>query len=231
MVSLFGGAALLSLFGCATGRYVGSIGRQQTYVNRGFGVVIPLASTGLLERWRIVDPRGEQELPAADLALELRQAPLDLDADGFLAATETQRYVVPALRLYDAADDRVRMELSVQIVSQRHSDAPLDAIVSADIRDLSPAASAEDVPVSSRRVHGGFSAHILEVRTGTADVRRAVIDHAGFVGEEGIVRRQIVRVTLSASRIDERLRADHDALLDTLVLNRRSAFTSVKEAW
>ena len=233
-------ALFLLLASCASNRYIGSVSRQRIYVNRGFGVIARLASAGLLERWNVIHPRSEGKAPPS-LAPRVRQSPLDLDGDGRLAVTETQRFVEPTLRLYashDASPPRAWMDLGIQILPRRYDDVSIDAIVATDVRSVvSRAVSPDDVEIIDREVLGGFSARVLEVQTTTTTttqpvvVRRAIIDQAGFIGEEGVIRRQIVRVTLFASKLDERLRADHDAFVDSLVLNRKGGFTTVKEAW
>ena len=222
-------AGLLLLAGlfasaCTSSRYVGAIVGKNIYVNRGFGVVARLGASDLPERWMVIDPREET-----------KQAPIDLDANGALDVTETQRFAEPALRLYDPEAPQIRLELDIQILPRQYDDVSIDAIVATDIRALGSSTTSAQIPIDSRQISGGFSARVFEVRSGIdaqgLQIRRAVIDQMGFIAEEGVIRRQIVRATLFAPKLDERLRKDHRQFIDALVLNRKGGSTAVKEAW
>jgi hypothetical protein len=59
----------------------------------------------------------------------------------------------------------------------------------------------------------------------------AMIDVQGFIAEENMTRRQVVRVLLAAKELEPALVRDFDVLLEALVLNRRGGTETAQERW
>lgn len=220
---------LLALAGCTTARYAGSVGRDRSFVNRGYGFLVRLSHARIGERFDAIVPENRERFPAA-IRPKAFESPLDLDADGFLDVTETTRHFQPALRLLSRTSTAVFIDVDVQILSKKNNSAPLIEIALGDAKRMTQAAGGTfsgSAATTKRTVAPNFDAVVFELPRH----RVAVIDQSGFEGEEGITRRQIVRVTLHAPRIDESLRAAHDDVLDALILNRRGSVESTKEEW
>ena len=219
---------LLGSTACVSSRYVGSVGRDRSFVNRGFGFMVRLAHDSLSERFDAVVAENRKRYPAAIRPREV-EAPLDLDGDGFLDVTETTRHFLPALRLISRTSTAVRIDVDVQILSKKNASAPLDQIAMADLmKSMTSTTSTTTADALEARLVGtGFSAVVYEVE----GKRVALIDQPKFVAEEGIERRQLVRVTLVAPKIDDAWRREHESVLSALILNQRGSIESTKEEW
>ncbi|MBI4820331.1 MAG: hypothetical protein HY791_28960 [Deltaproteobacteria bacterium] len=204
---------------CATDRYVGSLGSDLVWANRGYGLVLPLSE--LAPRWIVVDPQDPSAVPPALRPLVAEDA-IDLDGDGKTSFSESTRRLVPALRLVS-----------------RTSTATLDVIVS-----LSPVRGGPtlELVATSELIRRGFDARSveraseagrLELRAKTADrsARVIAIDQPELVAEEGRVRRQVITFVLEAHELDEPSVADQDLASRALILSAEAAPLSEGESW
>ncbi|MEQ8274417.1 MAG: hypothetical protein RMA76_44970 [Deltaproteobacteria bacterium] len=222
---------LVAAAACTSPRYVGSVGRDRTYVNRGYGFLVRLDHANLSERYDAVTAENLTAFPPAVRAT-LKEAPLDLDGDGFLDPTETTRFLEPALRLVSRTSSVVTIDVAVQIVPKRSKSVTLASMVASEHRmttlgGVTPRGGVLDTPVKTSTVTPGFTAMTYEAPGRVV----TLVDMPEFRAEEGIKRRQIVRVTLSATRVTPALREDHAQVLKALILNRRGSFETTKEQW
>lgn len=233
-------ASLLALLSaaCASPRYIGSIGRNNSYSNRGFGVTVDLNAGGVLSRWQALDPSDLKDVPPAVRPQRVRE-PLDLDGDGMLQVTEATVFYRPALRLVSRTSSVATLELDVEILGSNNARVPLDAIVGLDLKRLA-GSSTQAVAlgfssITRRTLPPNVAARVAEVRTqgegGPMQVRLLVADVPNFVGEERLKRRHIVRLTLKAPTIDDAMRADFDHVVSGLLVAPTGAPLSKDEQW
>jgi hypothetical protein len=222
------------LVGCTSPRYVGSIGRDGTYSNRGYGIAIRLSANGLAERWDPIDPTATDRVPK-NLRPKEKNGPLDVDGDGFLRLTERTQHLTPALRLLSRTSSVARIDVDVLILGGNNKTAPIDALMALELKHRAGTSTASVggaiTSMKRRKVAPDFDARVAEIRTPTGFERIALIDHGDFRAEEGLTRRQVVKVVLSARRKNEMLVADHERLLDGVILNRRGSSETVREQW
>src|SRR5207244_4246388 len=116
---------------------------------------------------------------------------------------ETTHYLEPTLRLLSKTSSATgaQIAIDVQILGQKAKAYPLDDLILPEVRRLTKTASTAG-PIEKREV-GGYAARIAETpKTVTKDgiraYRIALIDHADFVAEEKVKRRQLVKVILSS---------------------------------
>jgi hypothetical protein len=226
---------LISLLaGCTSPRYVGSIGRDGTYSNRGYGLAIRLDVNGLGERWDAIDPTEREKVPKS-VRPKRKTDPIDVDGDGLLSLTERQEHMVPTLRLLSRTSSTARIDIDVLILGGANKTAPIDALVALELKQrvgTSTAGVGEAITKMIRRtVAPDFDARVAEISSSKGYYRIALIDHGDFLAEEGIKRRQMIKVLLSAKRRSDPMVEDHDKLLDAVILNRRGSSTSVREQW
>lgn len=230
--------ACAALAGCASPRYVGSIGRDQVYSNRGFGVLARLTQGDLLSRWKPVDPADMAEIPPGLRPARVREQ-LDVNGDGQLDVSETVVFYRPTLRLLSRTSSVARMDLEVELLGQNNARIPLDAIVGIDLKRLAgTSTSARDAAfahIQRRVLSGEIQARVAETETteGGAHrvVRRLVADVPEFRTEEGQTRRHIVRLTLWDDALDDQDRADFDRVVEGLVLAPQGGPTGTGERW
>lgn len=234
---LYSGALALALAAsaCAPARYLGSIGSDRTYVNRGYGLVAKLAVNGLLDRWEVVTHEGPDHVPL-HLRPRLSSESLDLDGDGYLVLSERSQHTLPALRLLAKSSTTTVMDVDVEILGGDSKKIPLDALLALEVRQRAGTATVTAVREAIRtmqrvRVAPDWQGRVGEVDGPGRTHRIAVIDQPGFLAEEGITRRQMVRVILSAPALTDALRRDFDLLLSGLVLNTRGSPETNQEKW
>ncbi len=231
---------LLTLgFGCVSPRYIGSIGRDRTYSNRGYGLAVRLTEGGLIERWAPVEPDRLHRAPSRARPLSLSD-PIDLDGDGRLDLTERTQRQRPVLRLLHRAKPSAWLDLDVKILGGPERGASLDAVVASQIRPMvgtsSSALSQALNGVKTVKVQdqqgGAFEARVAELTSKDGRFARlAVIDQRRFRAEEGILRRQIVKVTLWTKSKDEALNKDHALFMRSVLLTRAGGRATTKENW
>jgi hypothetical protein len=225
--------ALALAVGCTTPRYIGSIGRDGTYSNRGYGMAILLASGGLAERWQPIDPSETDAAPKGARPTVVT-APLDIDGDGLLEVTERQLHAHPTLRLLSRTSTAARIDVEVGILGGKNAAAPLEALLFDAMRKVaktsSAAAAGSVAGAVARTVSPDFDARVGEIETDRF-YRIAVIDHGGFLAEEGIRRRQLVTVVLAAPSNAAAFTEDHDRVIGAMILNRRGSSTTIREQW
>lgn len=219
---------LLCLIGCATPRYIGSIGRDRVYSNRGYGIALRLDAAPLLHHYRAVDPHKLEAVPAA-LRPQRIDGPLDLNGDGVLAITERAPHLEPALRLISKTTPDTTLDLSVELVGGERRERSLERLLEEALAGTAPAAVIERAmaQLQTRRHPGGFPTRVITL----PHARWAVIEQAGFVAEERIPRRQLVWLRLTSPHLDDDRIADHEAALNALILSRRGGTPSSEETW
>ncbi len=226
--------ALLAALGCVGPRYGGAFDRSGTYVNRGYGLVLPVAS--IAERWWVFDPehpnRGPPGLtPARPLDR------IDLDGDGMLRLDEfTPRYQ-PVLRLLARTATAARIELEVEILSEpAASEVTLRGLFDSEVRSRAGNATAARLAITSaERLTLGLGREawvtsIVGVKGGGA-LRLALVDQPGFSAEPGRVRRQLVRLALIAPTLKPTWLNDHAELLRGLIAAQSAGPTPETEQW
>lgn len=213
------GLAALSVVGCVSDRYVGSVGATGTYSNRGYGVAVDLSQAGLLERWKVIDPREPESAPA-DLVPVVRDSPLDLDGDGVLHADELVRYNEPMLRLVSKTSTAARIDIDVMILGGKNAQGDLDALMKYTIEGLVGHAVLNE-RWEPRKLGPDYEGRVSElIEDG---MRVAIIDHKDYLAEEGVKRRQLVKIILRTSKLTADQRADHNFILHSIALNAMSA--------
>ncbi len=223
---------------CASPRYVGSIGRNNTYSNRGFGVTVDLNSGGVLSRWQALDPSDLKDVPLAVQPKRVRE-PLDLDGDGYLQITEATVLYRPALRLIARTSSVATMDLDVQILGSNNATVPLDALVGLDLKryagSSTAAVSQGFASIERTELTGGVKARIAQVKAhaeaGQPSLQLLVADVPNFVSEEGLPRRHIVRLVLRAPTLTEQMRQDFKHVVAGLLVAPKGAPLSKDEQW
>jgi hypothetical protein len=241
---LLGTLALLGALGCATDRYVGVIGRDGTYANRGYGLLVPLYPEKLQARWSVVDPSDHLDVPPRLRPRRLDEA-LDVDGDGRLAVTERARYQRPTLRLYSKTSSTAVLDVDVRILGGKNATHPLEDHFQALVDGLAGTATSTLATSTATRAEGavrtvkvapGRTGLLTEVRgpdprgPGRLDYRVALIDQS-LIAEEGRSRRQLIRVELRAARLDDALRADFDRLLARMIAAEQADEPSRRETF
>ena len=219
------------LAGCASPRYVGSIGRDGTYSNRGYGIAVPLESSGLSDRWKAIDPSKLERAPRK-YRPSLINAPLDVDGNGYLEVTEQQEFTRPTLRLISKTSTVSRMDVQVTILGGKNRVAPLDALLTYELRHLASETASAAVARMEKKNLRGNDAYVTTLTGDNGKFYRvALIDQPEMIAEEGIKRRQVVKITLATEKPSDDLTKDHDRLLEAVILSRRGSSEGVKEKW
>lgn len=225
--------AAFALSACTTPRYLGSV-NDGTYVNRGYGLVIPMRD--MTTRWWIFDPRKPHEGPGTLPATRVDDR-IDLDGDGMLRLDELTARYQPPLRLLSRTSIGARIELEVEILSEpAASEATLEALFQTELRGLAAtpegALEAQEGAESLRLAfeRRALVASLPRTKSGDA-VRLALVDQTNLEAEQNVSRRQLVRLRLTAPRLREDLVQDFDQLLDDLLAARRAGPTSRRERW
>lgn len=198
--------------GCVSDRYTGSVGRDGTYVNRGYGFTVQLSR--LEERWA---------MPAQVKGFD---SPIDVDGDGLLENDETRRIRRPTLIL-ESRTSSATMTIDAFILGKNNKSVPLEGLMLLELSQLRTASTATLAPVLESRMLATFPALISE----TGDRRIALIDVDELIAEENQVRRQLLKVVLRARELTAALRADLDVLLSALTLSRRGGAETAQEKW
>ncbi len=239
MLALRVGCLLALCAGCVSPRYIGSIGRDRTYSNRGYGLAVRLTEGGLIERWAPVEPDRIHRAPT-QARPETLSDPIDLDGDGRLDITERTQRQKPVLRLLHRTEPNAWLDLDVKILGGPERETSLEAVVASQIRPMvgtsSSALSQALDGVRSVKVEdqqgGAFEAKVAQFASKDGRfVRLAVIDQKRFRAEEGIFRRQIVKVTLRSRAKNEALNADHALFMKSVLLTRAGGRATTKENW
>ena len=216
--------------GCVSDRYIGSIGPTGSYSNRGYGVSLPLSHESLAARWKAVDPRVVAGGPSS-LELTVVEDPVDINGDGILHIDETTRRVEPMLRLVSRTSTGTWIDVTVRILGGPLATRPLPELM-ADAFHSVAGRLGKRQEWESRKLGPDFEALVAEVSPPSRDVTRvAVIDHADFIAEDEVERRQLIRVVLYSPPLTAELRADYNRVLDAVVLNARGAPLTILEQW
>lgn len=227
---------LLSGFaaGCVSDRYVGSIGRDGTYSNRGWGFGVRLNNGGLDQRWQAIDPEHLESAPP-DLRPVVHDEPIDLDGDGVLEMSETTHYLTPTLVLASKTSSGAVISVEVAILGGSDVNLSIDGLVIPEIRRLAGTSSVAIGPIARRRIGAMWDARIAEANTKKRGLpygyRVVLIDQRDFVAEENLTRRQLVQVVLAAPGITESLRRDLDTFVKAMFLSRFAGAATEQERW
>lgn len=218
--------------GCASSRYVGSIGPSGVYANLGYGLTLNLQASELSARWQVIDPEAPDAALPADRPGELN-APLDVDGDGELEPRETTRHLRPTLRLLARSSSAAgaRIDVDVVILGGAEASRPLDDVALVALRELL-GPTTQPGEWAAVRIAPSFHARVTSGTTGTGAYRLAVIDQTGFQGEAAAQpRRQSVRVLLVAPSIGDALSADFDRVLGALSLAAQGGPVGRQDKW
>jgi len=219
---------VFALGGCASSRYVGSIGETGVYSNLGYGLTLDLQASEVAARWQAIDPEAIDDAAAADRP-KVNDAPVDLDGDGALTSDETMRHLRPTLRLIARSSSAAgaRIDVDVVILGGDAASQTVDVAARSAARELiSPEFVTPDWTVSE--LPGGYPVWTTE--SGTH--RLAVIDQKAFSGEKvAAPRHQSVRVLLIAPTITEDLRRDFDRVVRGLSLSDKGGPVARQDAW
>lgn len=221
-------ALLCALAACASPRYLGSIGRDGVYSNRGYGVAFNTQANKRLRDYRAADPAQLEAVPKAVRPV-LLDSELDLNADGVLAITERTPHLEPALRLLSRTTPDTSIDLSVELLGGERRALPAEARLTEALAKVAPPKVVQEAlaGMQTRRHPGGFKAWVVTLPFS----RWALIDQADFVAEERIPRRQLVWLRLNSPHMDEDRVADHEAALSALILSHRGGRPSSEETW
>lgn len=219
---------------CTHDRYLGSLLPSGTYVNRGYGIVVPLGD--LPDRWHVFDPEHPERGPKS-LRAELREESIDLDGDGTLRLDELTARYEPPLRLVSRTSTTTWMVVQVEILSEPGaSEYSLKALFDTEVRDLAATDTAARLGIqeAERRELGlGREARVTRIVgvDGGGATRLALIDQPGVRAESGAERRQLVRVRLQTPRLTPERVADHETLLRGLIAAREIGRGTRRERW
>ncbi len=231
---LFSLPLALIVSACTTGRYVGSVGRDGTYANRGYGFALRVQHRDLHRRWALLDPSKLPTVPTPGLPIPSRDA-LDRDGDGMLSVGESTLHFDPTVRLLSKTSTGARADIRVEILSGPAKGASLEQLLERALRlwtrtpsitQLAAQHGAETDPVSGRM------AKVTTATTANWRHHLAVIDQGTVIVEERIGRRQLVTVHVySPEPAPTDLEQDFRMMLEALILSRRAAPESVMERW
>lgn len=231
-LSVAAGVIAIAASGCASDRYVGAIGADHTYGNRGYGIAIRLGDSGsastLEARWRTIDPRRIDDEPDPTRPTACDE-PIDLDGNGVLEAKETTHLLRPMLRLVSKTSTGTAMSIDVNILGKNNAKVGLEALLLNELQQLTSTSSATEgsiVSTSSVALPMGNPVRIAEINTTyhgrPRAFRVALADQGDVTAEDGFVRRQIVRIVLATQKLTDELRRDHELLLGRLFLGRQT---------
>lgn len=230
-----GACLLAALAACApTGRYLGRLAAGPTYVNRGFGLVVPLAALG--ERWWLFDPEDPERGPR-QLAPERKDERIDLDGDGMLRLDELTSRYDPLYRLVSKTSSSARIEFEVHILSAPGSEGvTARALFDDQVRGRAGNPTAQRLAIESAQEldlglgRGGYVTSVVGAKGGGA-LRLALIEQPTFEAENGIARRQMIWVRLEAPVLRPAWVADYDALVSGILAATKSGQTTRSERW
>jgi hypothetical protein len=216
--------AACALAACVSDRYVGSIGPDGVYSNRGYGFALRTNPDELATRWRVVDPPHPEHQ-------QIHDEPLDLNGDGELRFDENTHYLTPTLRFYSKTSTGASITFDVEILGGKSKTFALDDLVIPEVRHLTKTASIAG-QIEKRSV-STYDARLAETPKGANGwaYRIVIIDHADFISEQERKRRQLYRIELAASEITDQMRADLDLLLSSLYLNHHAGEETTQEKW
>ncbi|MEL7372390.1 MAG: hypothetical protein AAFN74_25930 [Myxococcota bacterium] len=219
---------------CGTQRYVGSIGRDGTYANRGYGFAIIVGRANLARRWVLLDPAKLPLRRTDGLPIPTRD-PIDIDGDGFYSVGEATLHFDPTVRLLSQTSTGAVADIRVEVLSGPARDASLEALLQRALNIWTGVPARIRQQALRRAITRKVKDRPAMVTTATSADRLhhvAVIDQGQVRAEENIRRRQLVTIHVYAPQpADARLRDDFGALLDALVLNRKTAPETAREKW
>ncbi|MEO1232863.1 MAG: hypothetical protein AAFZ18_28615 [Myxococcota bacterium] len=229
-------ACLILTGGCApTGRYLGRLGDGPAYVNRGYGVVAPVG--GLGARWWAFDPEHPERGPRA-VAPVRRNDRIDLDGDGMLRLDEITPRYEPSFRMLSKTSSAARIELEVHILSEPEaSKVTLRGLLDSELRSRAarPETARDAIDgVQSWALPLGRTAlvgFLPALRSGPGALALALVEQPGFEAEDGLVRRQVVRVMLWAPQLADPWLADHRAFVTSMLASPSAGASTRSERW
>lgn len=220
---------------CASSLYKGTLSRNSTYANRGFGIV--LSASTLSERWWVFDPQNPDQGPSGLAPVE-KKTRLDLDGDGFLRLDETTVHFEPTLRLMSREDPRAVIELDVDIIKRSDSEkvTAQQLFDDAVLRRTSDAKQTQRVLKSAETMELAFDrtalvATISSDSNDQGEEQFALVDQPDFKASEGTPRRQVLWLSLRAPKLSASLKKDFNQLLRNLLVTPKAGPQTQKEKW
>ncbi len=227
---------VVSLGACATNRYIGSVGRDGTYANRGYGFALRLSDSDLLTRWQVLNPT-ELPLSGSDGLPVPRRDRIDLNGDGLLTLGEETVRFDPVLRLKArTSTDGATADLRVEIMSGHARSVGLDRLLTRALKLWTRASAVTRhrayLGAESAELRGGHPMRVATATTARWQHHLAVIDQGVITAEANAKRRQVVTVHMYAPGPPRpQIQKDFGTLLRALLLNSAAAPESVKERW
>lgn len=218
--------------GCASSRYVGSIGPTGVYANLGYGLTLNLQASELSARWKAIDPASPGDAPVAERPQEVH-APLDVDGDGQLQGRETTRHLRPTLRLLARSSSAAgaRIDIDVVILGGAAAQSAPEDVAAGALHEMLGTTTQPGEWVDLR-VAPSFHAKTTGGTSAAGAYRLVVIDQVGFQGEAAAQpRRQSVRVLLVAPAITPALSADFDRVVGALSLATQGGPVGRQDRW
>ena len=185
-------------------------------------------------RWTLLDPSKLPLTPTPGLPVPSEDA-LDLDGDGLLSVGESTLHFDPVIRLLSKTSTGARADVRVEILSGPAKRATLERLLARALKVW----TRTSVLVQQRAFEAAkpirLDGRVARVTTATSarfQHHIAVIDQGSVIAEERLRRRQLVTVHMYGRRpIPRDVKDDFDALLEALILSKRSATESVRERW
>ena len=223
----------VGLAGCTTGRYLGSVGRDGTYANRGYGFALRLNHARLSTRWKQLNPTNLLRTKAG--WPRITEEPIDLNGDGMLDMGESVLHFDPVVRFHSRTSTGAVADLRVEILSGPARDASLDRLLRRALKiwtNLPADRVAHGLEHASPTTVAERDALVATSSTATSYHQMAVVDQGLVSSEATIRRRQLVTVHVYGPvTAADAIGQDFDAFLDALILNRAAAPESKSERW
>jgi hypothetical protein len=222
--------------GCSSQRYLGAVGRDGTYANRGYGIVLSLSQLDLSSRWTIADPENMEQTPPS-FRPEIRHETIDLDGDGQSSSGEVVLLSRPTVVLFARNSTTTAILLDVKVVSGRDRARPLEALLRqsfSGMRGVSPRL-AQNVPVetSTKTAQNRSLSMSASVKANAAPrfYRLVAMDQPEFLTEDGATRRQVVFIFLVTDEPSEALTRDQNTIVENVTLQDRADPKRDHEKW
>ncbi|MBX2811267.1 MAG: hypothetical protein KTR25_05635 [Myxococcales bacterium] len=222
------------LSGCANQRYIGTLSRHGTYVNRGYGIVLPMGP--ISERWWIFDPKHPDQGPSG-LAPQYVNSRLDLDGDGLLKLDEKTVRYQPSIRLITRDAPLAKIEVDVRILSAPNlRKASLRQLMAYEIGKIAESNDATQTAlraIETHRITFERKMMVASVVNATNEQahRVALVDQTAFAAEEGVSRRQLIILTLHAKTLEPAMTEDFDHLLHNILASSKAGPQTRQERW
>lgn len=229
-------AWLLIFASCApTGRYLGRLGDGPAYVNRGYGVVARVGELGA--RWWAFDPEHPERGPRAVAPLR-RNDRIDLDGDGMLRLDEITPRYEPSFRMLSKTSTATRIELEVHILSEPEaSTVTLRGLLDSELRSRGSSPEVSRVAIEGVEAWAlplartAWVGSLPALRQQPGAMALALVEQPEFVAEDGLRRRQVVRILLHAPALVEPWLSDYRTFVTSLLASPSAGASTRSERW